>query len=490
MHINNNKIFYFTCFFTGLVILYSCFIRVLATFLTPTLKELVTLLPGIFLIFLTYVFYCKETFRNYLFEFCAKWNWVFIFFIALILRIVWVFVADVTQLSDFSSYEDMSIEVFNGGNIFDPTYFRPSGPSILFALSYHLFGQNPLSAQVVLALLGALTVVAVYWIVYLVSGSLASSALASMCLAFWPSHIIYSVLMGTDTLFCFLVVVSFLLLVVAQTAKPSELRFFMFLLSGVFIGLSNWTRGTAPLFLLAWILYTLFYLDKVSYSLKGAFMVFLGFIIVVLPIFIHNYNVFKIVSPSMQRITGWSLMMGVNLDNQGGYNGKLASKIGANINDKNKENNVHDSILKSKLAKEEALKIVKESPFKVLTMILTCKPSKFIAKAESVMGWSLTTSPHSNLLMFLNIINHAVYITLIFWSGVILCTRWFYYKIEKTVPLNAFLWAFLLSFFSHMILEVQPRYHHMFIPLFIIILVVGLNNIAFRCPHDSGNYSH
>jgi 4-amino-4-deoxy-L-arabinose transferase-like glycosyltransferase len=481
------------CFVAGLVIFYALFVRIVMTSVSDNLlKDMAALLPGVILI--GGVFLIRK--RRYKFDFavriCREANQYYLFAVALALRLLWVFISDVRQVSDFSVYESISRNIYNGGSFFDPSYFRPTGPSIVFAASYRIFGENPLSPLIVLAILGAITVLALYQIVLAITGSKERAALAGFLLAFWPSHVIYSVLLGTDTIFCFCIVVSLLFFVLStkQTSNTKELV--LLVLSGIFIGLSNWVRGTAPLFIFSWVLCVFIYYGNVRRKILKAMCLSAGFLVVILPILIHNYTHLNVLSLSMQRMSGWSMMMGVNLECNGGYNGKLAKDVNEEA-----ENNIGRSdgecfaIYRDDLAKKKAEEIVKRSPLPVICMGLTSKIAEFVAKAESTIGWSISTSrySYSKGFMLVWLINNALYVLLISVAGLVLLQHSLSEYCVVQPVLLCYIGAFLLSVVCHMVLEVQPRYHHMFIPLFITLVACShcdrLNNADFTHQSES-----
>src|SRR4029450_6492119 len=107
-------------------------------------------------------------------------------------------------------------EICGGRYLVNPRL--PTGPSILFALHYLVFGYMPLAPQLTLALLSTAQVLLGSIPLLKPTANRPAALLGATILAVWPEHILYVNLLGSDVLF------STLVLLADRKSTTSELQ--------------------------------------------------------------------------------------------------------------------------------------------------------------------------------------------------------------------------------------------------------------------------
>jgi 4-amino-4-deoxy-L-arabinose transferase-like glycosyltransferase len=396
-------------------------------------------------------------------NFLAGLTWWHIALPALAIRVAWVLLADPKQSSDYAVYDRMAVDILNGKYLFDPTAIRPAGCSIVFALIYAVAGHNPLCAQLGLALVGAATVGVLHRLTLRLTQSPSAAGLAAILLALTPEHIYYSSLLGTDVLFSFLVLLGLWFL--AKGDDRGSAGWVWLAAAGIFLGLGNWCRGTAPLFVFSAVLYVLLSKDRLWTRFCRGAMISAAFLVTITPILAYNWTNFHKFSPSLQQMSGWSLMVGTNVPNSGTWNIEDQELLRHLMADRGDDSNVHPVVLRDSVAMETGKRRLADNPLGFATMAMTRKLPKLWGEVGT-LGWSLNDSRVADTPIWGWLKGEAQiwHACLAFAAAV----GFMYAALRRRATWNVlqpFLWAMLLTTFTHVFLESQSRYHHMFLPL-------------------------
>lgn len=209
-------------------------------------------------------------------------SWMRIALGALAVRLVWVLASDVKQTSDFGNYDRMAREISGGQYLVNPGL--PTGPSIMFAVHYLVFGYMPLAPQLTLVLLSTAQVLLVYSLLLKTTANKPAALLGATILAIWPEHILYVNLLGSDVLFSTLVLLAAWMLTLSSGSRPRRDLAAVFA-AGVVLGCSHWVRNTAFVFLAASLLFLALH-DRWRFKRRAAAVGALsaGFLLPVLPL--------------------------------------------------------------------------------------------------------------------------------------------------------------------------------------------------------------
>ena len=219
---------------------------------------------------------------------------VALFLLALALRLVWIAYVDPSprdgRFDDTAWYDSSARIIANGqGYVFfdgAPTAAWPVGYPAFLAALYRVTDDNVLSAKVVNAFLGALTVLGVYALGSRVFGPKAGWG-AALVLTFFPSQILFSTLVMSEVLSAFLLLLV-LLAVVYLTLDRERSRWWWAAVVGVLIGLTAMVRGEFLLFFLVPLLPWRLALGSWRRALGYLGVAFVSIVLVLTPWTIRN----------------------------------------------------------------------------------------------------------------------------------------------------------------------------------------------------------
>ena len=401
--------------------------------------------------------------------------------LALALRLAWVYAADVKQVSDFAIYDNMGWSISQGQYLFDPTFVRPSGCSIFFALIFRLFGHNLMAVETALSIVGAINVLLLYRLARILTGNHAMAILAALLLAISPEGILFASLLGTDVLFTFLITLALWLLARSATASQTTVAALLAVAAAGFVlGLGQYVRSTMPLFVAASLLWLL--LVRGSLQRKLARLAILGttFLLTISPIVAHNRQELGIWSVTLQQLSGWSRLVGSNLESRGAWNKADELLVRARLDSEPApDDELHPVLRRDRAARQLAHQRWQENPSNLLQMIATDKV--FTLWGQAAFLSVVTDNTRPALLPAAPAIKAAGHL---YYMAVACAAGWalVLLGLARSTPFSAlavFVWSALLSTLAHMILETQSRYHYTFLPLLCLaaaaFLVLAMN---------------
>jgi len=393
-------------------------------------------------------------------------SWKRIGLAALAVRLVWVLASDVTQTSDFANYDRMAREICAGRYLVNPSL--PTGPSLIFALHYLVFGYMPLAPQLTLALLSTAQVLLVYSLLLKTTANRSAALLGATILAVWPEHILYVNLLGSDVLFSTLVLLATWLLTLGSGPVPRRDLAAVFA-AGLVLGCSHWVRNTAFAFLVASSLFLALH-DRWRLQRRAATVGALGagFLLPVLPLLYLNYVTTGFPSPTASQIGGWSLFVGANSASRGMWNKQDEVLIDGLVAAQATRAGEHRFVVRDRIAKEMALQRIREHPGVYVWTILRYKVALLWARAAEI-SWSVRTSRFGArelwVQVMVNIFHVFAAVAAVVGLTCVAVRGRYAWDVRQIL-----FWAALLTTVVHCVFEVQPRYHHMFLPTLAIAI--------------------
>lgn len=409
----------------------------------------------------------REQIKNFLdrVDQLDEWKVLFsIFGVSLIIRLLYVTLFPTVVFGDATAYDGLAIGLIEGKGYGGGTssYWPPGQPFFLAAI-YTVFGYNPQIACIFQAFISSLTCIIIYYIGKTVINKKVG-IISALIAAIYPTFILYSGMLHTETLFIFLLPLSILYLLKVHE-EPSAKNL---IITGVSFGLATLVRpiilGFIP-FILLWMLLS----SKDSKDRKKNLMkfiaIFLIAMVVVSPWTIRNYNVhqeFVLVSTN-GGVCFWS---GNNPDATGRVLEKGNDAMLWTI-----WNMTDDEVAREKLFYKKGFEFIKENPSKFL--VLGAKKFAyfwgFILPFFSCYLYGYFIHPIPNwlfmLLAPLTVLPYAVVLPLAIFGIV------FYQKCDKKSVL-----LFLLMFYYvliHCIILSSTRYHLPLVPFLIIFAAYG-----------------
>ncbi|MBR9699975.1 hypothetical protein GOV09_05955 [Candidatus Woesearchaeota archaeon] len=418
--------------------------------LESKMQNIIIILSGFVLAGLMLFLVKKKKFMS----FFSRFSIVHVFLLGVALRFLWLVFSNPIQTSDFLDYQNMAVDIMNGQYIFNP--IKPTGASIITAMSYKLFGVHDLAALAPIVLLSSISILLIYGLCKHFFGK-RTAIIVSLLFALLPEHIMYVNLIGSDVYFSFFILLGIYFLLV-----PKEKLY----LAGISFGIAQYFRPLAFIPVLAAILF--FFVVKkqdIKTSIKNSIIVIILFAVVVSPIVSYNQSELGIVSISPSQMGGWSMLLATNPEFKGQYNTDDLALLDAEV--RARENTgVHDHVFRDNVAKELAIQRFKEHPGRYAMTTIAYKPLRFWSRPS--LGWSLE-GIESKLAMSILYFGATMIHRMLLVLSMILLVLHFKKEWWKNEGIYFMLFYTVLVFGSHLLLEVQPRYHHVLLPVLVIM---------------------
>jgi hypothetical protein len=233
-------------------------------------------------------------------------------FLAALIRLLWIWLINTEQVSDFMWYYQFALNIAEGRGYSVagvPTGYWPIGYPGLLGILFYLAGASVLVGK----LLNIVLYLGTIFLTYRLSQKLFQSECAAritLCLlCFYPNHIAYTALLSSEILFVFLVASSALLF--ASAGERTDLL----LLSGVLWGLATLTKPQA---ILLPFLFLIFFSRNARSFIRASLLVYCMLLLTISPWLIRNYQVFG--SFTLAHTAGINLLDGNNPYATGNHN--------------------------------------------------------------------------------------------------------------------------------------------------------------------------
>ena len=320
--------------------------------------------------------------------------------------------------------------------------------------------------------------------------------------AFWPESIIFTNLTGSDILFSFSILLAFYFTILL-IKKDS---YYYLLLSGISIGIAHWFRPLSYIYFISFLFFIFLNggMKKLRCSIKYALFISLAYFIIIIPFGLNSFKKTGIFNPLISSpYKGWILMIGTNFEKNGKYNKEdlnlldsLEEQILMPLEYNSQSSYMPNSSIieysppspaRDSLAREIAINRIIENPFKIIANGLTVKQKILWAESAPIF-WSMQgflSDKEGSILISQNNILYRVtswFSTIYHRSILILVLVGIFYllKVDRnayTHKLDIFfttlLFKIILISGLHILVEVQPRYHHAFLPIFSIIIALA-----------------
>ena len=381
-----------------------------------------------------------------------------------LLRLAWALFSQVKQPSDWRQFCQMAVEIFNGAYLINPA--KPAGPSLMAAGVYQLIGEPwVVMALVPVALASCLEILLVYSIARRYFGTRAAR-ISALVLTFWPAHILSVNLMGSDTYFSFFVLMA-MWLWAGLGQRPRDLLWAA--LAGLSLGAAHWMRPTTPFFVLSLLSLTALLWCKRPLKLTLlACGLFLGMSILVMPMIMLNQQRLGVSSALPAQLGNWSLLEGANQTTHGWYSMLDLRLMEQEAAARGWPAGTPRALRLDAVAREMAWQRISSDPWGYLQLCIFQKPLSLWGRvnhqrhslATSVLGrWAVGIETYAN---YWHKIMLALAAMALLWGA-----------LRRSMPTGVFFamtLAALVTSAAHTILEVQPRYHFMFIPWLCILV--------------------
>lgn len=142
---------------------------------------------------------------------------------------------------------------------------------------FAIFGYSEFTGIITNVLLQSISVVILYWLVYLVMNKVKIAVYAALVYALWPIHIFYNIVLSTEHFYIFFNLLALFLMVMVITGKVknNKMKILMMGLSGCFLGFSGLFKALDRIALIAMAIVLILYgIRKIQWKEKDKFNYF------------------------------------------------------------------------------------------------------------------------------------------------------------------------------------------------------------------------
>jgi 4-amino-4-deoxy-L-arabinose transferase-like glycosyltransferase len=397
----------------------------------------------------------------------------FVFFITLAIYLIWAFLSGTVQASDFDfTYSKMASELLQHRNM-EHLLGTINPPAIVYYASFlWLLGDSHVATFVGSAIAWAAS--AALFIRLLVNFGLPQRVAhtAGVLLGLAPGTIWYSSLVSPEAVFQLILMFSAFLLSIASLGYKQRA---LVGATGIMFGVLFATRPVGLFFYVAFLTYILtsdkFRAWRGRGLASGMSLAMGSFLIPIVVLGLANYSVSREFRLSSHSTGAWNFLNGTNFETKGMYSdadGELAGYIRAGrrlVGPKGED------AQSWKEADGKAIRIaferIKDDPVRFLRFALSDKIDSMWGNDIQGLYWSLYASPErarfekSGLYFVLEQVTNAFYVACLFLFVLAIPLI-----IVRCEPATVFLCAIPLLMLAalHVFIEVQNRYHIVFMP--------------------------
>ena len=393
----------------------------------------------------------------------AALNARFVFFTSLAVYLTWAFVSGTVQVSDFEAgYWGKAAELVANRSL-EHLLASISPPAVLYYASFlWLLGENYVATFIgsALAWAGSAALLTKSLVNFGMGTRVASVAGVLFGLA--PGTIWYSSLVSPEAVFHVILMSALLLLSIAAGGRRQSV---LIGAAGAMLGLLFVTRPVGLFFYIAFLACILTS-EAFRAWRERAFTYRLSlaagsFLLPVVLLGLANYSIFGEFKVSSHSTGAWNLLNGTNFETQGRYSdadGELAGYIGANATSWKEAD---------RKAIQIAISRIKADPLRFVRFALSDKIAAMWGHDTQGLYWSLHSSPdrtrfmESGLYLLLEQVTNAFYVACLFLFVLAIPL-----VMVRCEPATVFLCAIPILMLGalHVFIEVQGRYHVVFMP--------------------------
>lgn len=413
-------------------------------------KEKLTTLLIIPILPLIYLFIKKVKIKRY---------GLFIFILALLIRLFTIFILKVEITDDFKTMYDASTNLIKGNLDFMNGFYFKTYPYQLGLVLYQAFLLKIINNVIILKIMNSIITSLIVLFIYLISKKIYKEEYARMIslgyiLYLYPIYL-NSVLTNQHIQTLIIMLVIYLVITKKETKK-------LFIVLALLLGIANFFRSESIVIILGLVLYSLIFSTKKNYKTKLiniVILLFVYFLFTNLTTFLLNISpLFKNTNEETtidKNVKVWKFYCGLNTEHNGIYNNDDAKRY---FNTRNEEKLLLDRIKKDK--------------FKF--------PILFIKK--EVILWTQTNYD----LRINNNFNKEFYNLLLKFNQAILNLTLLLFVIglfpikKETKKEIIFIKLLIGLYFGvYLFIEISPRYAYILHILIFIILASSIKNIEF-----------
>lgn len=421
---------------------------------------------------------------------------LFLIAVTIIPRLLWIASVSIKPISDYKIYYNLALFLANNHIRYEPylaCFPHVIGYPVFLSLLFRIIEPSILSAQLMNLFFNAGVVLLSYFLVRELTNKFYGLVCGTM-MAFWPSQILYTTILGNEPIYTFLQMVWITLFyLLSQRVKP-KFHFPLALLLGVLLSTMNIVRPQALLLIFCVLIFNLLP-TPTKLATFSPFRRAGIFLVLAVSYFLGSNLIIANVQQAIGREVGGSLgfyiLVGANYRSGGMWNAEDARFREELYQDGQISPNDLDKILM-----EKAVNRITSDPWRFILL----QPRKnFNLWGHDSYGiyWNSLSIDEKRSSSFdisanyetMNIISNIYYYTIIFIS---ILAGWQGFWRKETGFSIFFCLFFLLIAMAFTIIEVQPRYHYHALPILAILSSCGLYWLksAIESKFTKGNAIH
>lgn len=349
--------------------------------------------------------------------------------------------------TDWLDYHRQALILASGG-IYDSP--RPPGWPAVLSLLYRLGGPNPVLGEWFNLACAVVVGVLLYRIARRWFGGPAAAA-GLFLWAISPGPALFTVVLASEHLFAVLFVAA-----VATALAALDRRWFVWIPVGILLALSQYVRPVGLVILPAFIVLPFLVEIPRRRAAAAAITVLVTFAIVLSPAVAWQYQRFGRLTLSTSNYDGWNLLVGLNVAHHGQYNRDDGALVGADPRTLAFRDRAYQLAIERLTANPGAVVLLAAPKFQVMW-------GKSTYGATWTLGTDRPGHPRAAATM-------ALLSQFAFAATAVLTAAFLFFRRRARDPV-ALLMIMCLGtvVLSEVFLEVQPRYHALFEPLFCLV---------------------
>lgn len=400
-------------------------------------------------------------------------------------RAIWISLVNVLPQSDFLAYHKFANLIIEGkvaGNTYISLFPHYLGYSSFLSGFYKIFGSEVIVAQILNVLICCGITALIYIIGKRVFGN-EVGIFAALIMVFWPSQVFYVVLISTEALYTFLLLLSVYLFIRILDSKSSiGIAIIMLIILGMECAITNSIRPFGVIMLTAMGIYYLFFYKQNFVILKSVLLsksvclaaMFIGYVVLSSGITGLVHSAVKKDIPKFP--AGFNMYVGANYKSEGTWNIEDANTLMELIKKPGSTpQETHNELIGMAIERVKQYSIKTDINLiynKFKTMWAVDHDSLVYIKAGLDKSKPSRISYEKYERLLVKISNYYYYAMLILCAIGVVC-------LLKRKEINKSLLLILLALgiaSAHIILEVAGRYHYPAMSIFSLIASFGLVN--------------
>jgi hypothetical protein len=408
--------------------------------------------------------------------------YVSIILLTVVPRLVWIGMISVIPKYDFQLYHELATS-FSQGNIVGQSYIsvfpHTFGFPMILSMFYRIFGSNHVVAQYLNICLACCTSVVLYHLGKKLSNS-KTGLMAALVYALWPSQILYTVLVCTETLFTCLVLISILFFCsIIKAHKPAYLSC---LLLGILCAAINGIRPFGIVLMIAFTVVMLLDYRIKKQPIKHLVPPLVSIIVLIVTYIIStnliSLGISGVIKKDVARAPiGFNLFVGSNCKYSGAWNSEDASVLQGLMAEQSFDaQETHDMLQAMAIQRYKDQGIIDFELLDNKFRIMWASDDDILTYIKAGYQREASAIDLDSAYRYLRIICNGYYLIMLLLCFIFCCAS---FRKPLTNQHTVMMLIALGIVFVHLLVEVHGRYHYPAISILALFACMGVDRINY-----------